>query len=351
MRAKPQYRAVIDPPTRLVQSTLPLGVSSVLIRFCFREFGNISADLNHCPLGLQSYQNDNFDSPPTTLSLRNGALSIPPAYPSGIGLMVSISAVNSEGHIVILGKYIIGSAGGEPGTLVDTGLVRAEGDNGVVVWLRAVVGVKCVSEFTGPQCTTLLIPTERPTDMPSIATVVSPSPTTMTTEDLSTENPSSKPATVSLPTTVTTGSSTTVSSKPATAVSATTVTAESSTSTESLTTATKEDRNTGTMKDLTTLSTGAVSTGKVTMESQTSSENSASFDPTSFSPLHTFLSNSEQVLSSSPDTQGITPTGLGVGFLIGFVTAMVLAVLMVTAVGTYCIRKKRQTQGTEKPIY
>ena len=194
---QPQYRVVVDPPVIVAPDSIPAGVTSVQSRLCFREIDSISDDFNYCPLGIITVPNDNFDGARMTLVLKNGADALPPAYPSSIGLLVSITGVRGDGHLDTLGTYRNGRVGGAPGTLVIIGPATAVGEDGGSVIFTATIGVNCLSGLTGPQCappgsTTGTVPptisTQQPTTMvPEVGTTEGP--TTTEPEVVTTENP------------------------------------------------------------------------------------------------------------------------------------------------------------------
>lgn len=141
----------MDPPVIVMADSIPAGVSDVQSRLCFREIDSTSDNINHCPLGFLTFPNDNFDGEIEDLE---GSENIPPAYPSSVGLLVRVTGLTSSSDQVILGMYITGRIGGEPGMLVNTCPTRAESEDGSFVVFEAVIGVRCVSGFTGPECNT-----------------------------------------------------------------------------------------------------------------------------------------------------------------------------------------------------
>ncbi len=264
--AQPQYRTVVDPPVAVTD--LPDGVSGVQTTLCFREMGSTSDDMNYCPLGFLTFPNDNFDGMSMTLILRDGADTLPAAYPSGVGLLVIIKGVGADNHIQTLGTYISEQVSGEPGTLVTIGPVRADGDGGEFVAFTAAIGVNCISGFTGPHCIplgstigtlpTVSSTTQQPTT-PAVTTDMSPTTLIVTTESsTATESPTraepptgspttAEPVTTEEPTMTTTAAETTKSPVPETTTIVTserpntekpTITEETAT-TESLTTNTQ----------------------------------------------------------------------------------------------------------------
>ncbi len=205
----------MDPPVTVTPDTIPAGVSSVLITFCFREIDNLSDSLTHCPLGIRTFSNDNIDAPIRTLIHQPGAATISPEYPSGVGLLVCITGIKTDDSRITLGTYLTGRIGGAPGTLVTTCPTRTVGGDGNFVEFNAVVGVNCIPGFTGAQCNTTgteapstVIPSECPTtnepttaDLSTttegLATVVTTEEEAMTTIMITTELITANPATLS----------------------------------------------------------------------------------------------------------------------------------------------------------
>ena len=199
VNAQPRYRVVVDPP--VVVTDIPAGVSFVQSRLCFREVDSTSDDMHYCPLGFQTFPNDNFDGASIQLIPQGGSDSIPPAYPSGIGLLVTITGVRADGHLDTLGTYRSGRVGGAPGELVTIGPARAPGDGGEFVTFTATLGVSCVAGFTGPQCsppgsTTGTVATPPPTtQQPATTEAATEGPTTPEPEIVTTGGPKQSPIT------------------------------------------------------------------------------------------------------------------------------------------------------------